>query len=78
MDLSDHCAKSLDNIALKQIKSLGINSMGLIDPWDDSIDIIALHRVHKLLGINPMGLITPRDNSIEIIAFRSVRNVVRE
>ena len=52
-------------------KLRGMNPMGLSTPWDEYLDIIALHPV-KIQGMNPMGLISPWDDSLEIITLRPV------
>ena len=50
--------------------------MGLSDPWDDSLDIIALQTVQKWSGINPMGLNVPWSNSIGIIVVQTAKKVL--
>ena len=46
MSLSAPYTNSLDNIYLNPVKKiLGINPMGLIDPWANSLYIIALQPV---------------------------------
>ena len=53
---------------------MGINSMGLSDSWDDSVDIIVLRSVKKILGIKPMGLSAPWAESLVIIVLQPVKN----
>ena len=47
--------------------------MGRIAPWDDSLDIIALHPVKKLPGINQMGHSAPWAESLDIIALNTAK-----
>ena len=47
--------------------------MGLSAPWDDSLDIIALHTVKTLPWVNPMGLSIPMFDSLDIISFHTAK-----
>ena len=44
-----------------------MNTMGLGEPWANSLEIIVLQRVRILLGINPMGIIDHLDDYPDII-----------
>ena len=50
-----------------------MNPMGLIAPWFDSLDIIALQPVKKLLWVNRIGLSVPMENYLDIIAFQTAK-----
>ena len=54
-------------------KLLGINPLGLIEPWADYLEIIALKPVKTFLEINLMGLIDPYYESLVIIALQPVK-----
>ena len=48
--------------------------MGLSEPWDEPIDIIALRRVKRIIGIKPMGLCDPWSKSLVIVDLQPVKN----
>ena len=52
---------------------MGINPIRLSDPWDDSIDVIALKPVTKIPRINSMVLSDPWVDSIVNIALQQVK-----
>ena len=65
---------SIDIIDLKPVEELGINPMGVSDPWTSYLVNISLRRVRILLGINPMGGSAPWADTLEIIALDPINN----
>ena len=47
--------------------------MDLSAPWDEYLDIIALHTVKTLPWVNPMGLSVPMADSIDIISSQRAK-----